>query len=191
MLVGYARSSTVEQKAGLIAQHDALSAVGCERTFSEQVSSVGKREQLEAAISFARDGDTFIITRLDRLARSTQDLLGIVERLDKKGVALRILDFAGSAIDTTKAVDKLLITVFGAFAEFERNLMLERQREGIAKAKAEGKYRGRAPTARSKTDQIRALAKEGLTKGNIAERLGISERSVFRVLAMPGHKRAA
>ena len=191
MLVGYARSSTVEQKAGLIAQHDALSAVGCERTFSEQVSSVGKREQLEAAISFARDGDTFVITRLDRLARSTQDLLGIVERLDKKGVALRILDFAGSAIDTTKAVDKLLITVFGAFAEFERNLMLERQREGIAKAKAEGKYRGRAPTARSKTDQIRALAKEGLTKGNIAERLGISERSVFRVLAMPGHKRAA
>ena len=185
MLVGYARSSTVEQKAGLIAQHDALSAVGCERTFSEQVSSVGKREQLEAAISFARDGDTFVITRLDRLARSTQDLLGIVERLDKKGVALRILDFAGSAIDTTKAVDKLLITVFGAFAEFERNLMLERQREGIAKAKAEGKYRGRAPSARSKTDQIRALAKEGLTKGNIAERLGISERSVFRVLAMP------
>ena len=63
MLVGYARSSTVEQKAGLIAQHDALSAVGCERTFSEQVSSVGKREQLEAAISFARDGDTFVITR--------------------------------------------------------------------------------------------------------------------------------
>ena len=191
MLVGYARSSTVEQKAGLIVQHDALSAVGCERTFSEQVSSVGKREQLEAAISFARDGDTFVITRLDRLARSTQDLLGIVERLDKKGVALRILDFAGSAIDTTKAVDKLLITVFGAFAEFERNLMLERQREGIAKAKAEGKYRGRAPTARSKTDQIRAFAKEGLTKGKIAERLGISERSVFRVLAMPDHKRAA
>ena len=191
MLVGYARSSTVEQKAGLIAQHDALSAVGCERTFSEQVSSVGKREQLEAAISFARDGDTFVITRLDRLARSTQDLLGIVERLDKKGVALRILDFAGSAIDTNKAVDKLLITVFGAFAEFERNLMLERQREGIAKAKAEGKYRGRAPTARSKTDQIWAFAKEGLTKGKIAERLGISERSVFRVLAMPRHKRAA
>src|SRR5829696_1890077 len=160
MLVGYARSSTVEQKAGLIAQHDALSAVGCERTFSEQVSSAGKREQLEAAISFARDGDTFVITRLDRLARSTQDLLSIVERLHKKGVALRILDFAGSAIDTTKAVDKLLIIVFGAFAEFERNLMLERQREGIANAKAEGKYRGRAPTARSKTDQIRAFGKE-------------------------------
>src|SRR5829696_3224885 len=183
MLVGYARSSTVEQKAGLIAQHDALSAVGCERTFSEQVSSVGKREQLEAAISFARDGDTFVITRLDRLARSTQDLLSIVERLDRKGVALRILDFAGSAIDSTKAVDKLLIMVFAAFAEFERNLMLERQREGIAKAKADGKYRGRAPTARSQADQIVSLAEAGLTKAAIAEELGISPRSVFRVLA--------
>jgi len=99
------------------------SAVGCERTFSEQVSSVGKREQLEAAI-FARDGDTFVITRLDRLARSTQDLLGIVERLDKKGVALRILDFAG-----------------------------------------EGKYRGRAPTARSKTDQNSGVGEGGPHKG--------------------------
>jgi len=184
MLVGYSRSSTVEQKAGLIAQDEALKAVGCERTFSEQVSSVGKREQLEAAIALARDGDTFVVTRLDRLARSTQDLLSIVERLDKKGVALRILDFAGSSVDTTKGVDKLLITVFAAFAEFERNLMLERQREGIARAKLEGKYRGRAPTARSKADQIRALAKDGLTKGKIAERLGVSERSVFSVLAM-------
>jgi DNA invertase Pin-like site-specific DNA recombinase len=183
MLIGYLRSSTADQVAGLIAQQEALTAIGCERLFSEQVSSVGKRQQLEAAIAFARDGDTFVITRLDRLARSTQDLLSIVDRLNKKGVALRILDFAGSAVDTTKAVDKLLITVFGAFAEFERNLMLERQREGIAKAKAEGKYRGRAPTARSKTEQVRALAEIGLTKGKIAERLGISERSVFRVLA--------
>jgi DNA invertase Pin-like site-specific DNA recombinase len=182
MLVGYSRSSTVEQKAGLIAQHEALKAVGCERTFSEQVSSVGKREQLEAAIAFARDGDTFVVTRLDRLARSTQDLLSIVERLDKKGVALRILDFAGSSVDTTKA-DKLLVTVFAAFAEFERNLMLERQREGIARAKSEGKYRGRAPTARAKADQIKTMAREGLTKARIAERLGISERSVFRVLS--------
>ena len=95
----------------------------------------------------------------------------------------RILDFAGSAIDSTKAVDKLLITVFAAFAEFERNLMLERQREGIAKAKAEGKYKGRAPTARSQADQIVTLAGARLTKAAIAEELGISPRSVFRVLA--------
>ena len=94
----------MDQKASIESQQEALSAIGCERIFSEQVSSVGRREQLEGAIAFVREGDTFVITRLDRLARSTQDLLNLVERLDRKGVALRILDFTGSAIDTTKAV---------------------------------------------------------------------------------------
>jgi DNA invertase Pin-like site-specific DNA recombinase len=159
---------------------------GCERLFAEQISSIAKRPELEAALAFVREGDTLVVTRLDRLARSTQDLLSTVERLDQKGVALRILDFAGSAIDSTKAVDKLLITVFAAFAEFERNLMLERQREGIAQAKAQGKYKGRAPTARSQADQIVSLAEAGLTKAAIAEALGISPRSVFRVLASRG-----
>src|SRR4051794_17172847 len=183
MIVGYCRTSTAEQKAGLEAQITVLQQAGCERIFAEQISSVAKRPELEAALAFVRDGDTLVVTRLDRLARSTQDLLSIVERLDREGVALRILDFAGSAIDSTKAVDKLLITVFAAFAEFERNLMLERQREGIAKAKAEGKYKGRAPTARSQADQIVSLAERGMTKAAIAEALGISPRSVFRVLA--------
>src|SRR5215212_8712028 len=183
MIVGYCRTSTVEQKAGLEAQVSALQQAGCECIFAEQISSIAKRPELEAALAYVRDGDTLVVTRLDRLARSTQDLLSIVERLDRKGVALRILDFAGSAIDSTKAVDKLLITVFAAFAEFERNLMLERQREGIAKAKVEGKYKGRAPTARSQADQIVSLAEAGLTKAVIAEELGISPRSVFRVLA--------
>src|SRR4051812_29393213 len=82
MFVGYARTSTAEQRAGLDAQLTALHAAGCERIFSEQTSSVGKREQLEVALSFVREGDTFVITRLDRLARSTQDLLNIVERLE-------------------------------------------------------------------------------------------------------------
>ena len=186
MIVGYCRTSTVEQKAGLEAQVTALQEAGCERIFAEQISSIAKRPELEAALAYVRHGETLVMTRLDRLARSTQDLLSIVERLDREGVALRILDFAGSAIDSTKAVDKLLITVFAAFAEFERNLMLERQREGIAKAKAEGKYKGRAPTARSQADQIVSLAEAGLTKAAIAEELGISPRSVFRVLASHG-----
>src|SRR5215212_3234136 len=167
MIVGYCRTSTVEQKAGLEAQVSALQQAGCERIFAEQISSIAKRPELEAALAYVRDGDTLVVTRLDRLARSTQDLLSIVERLDRKGVALRILDFAGSAIDSTKAVDKLLITVFAAFAE------LERKREGIAKAKSEGKYKGRAPTARNMADQIVSLAETGLTKAAIAEELGI------------------
>src|SRR3954471_8142235 len=181
VLVGYARTSTVEQRAGLDAQLNALQDAGCERVFAEQVSSVGKRQQLDHALAFVREGDTFVITRLDRLARSTQDLLNIVQRLEQKGVAFRVLDFGGSVVDTTKAVDRLLISVFACFAEFERNLMLERQREGIARAKAEGRYKGRQPTARAKADEVRALASKGLTKAVIAERLGISERSVFRV----------
>ena len=183
MLVGYARTSTVEQRAGLDAQLKALQDAGCERVYSEQTSSIGKREQLEQALTFVRDGDTFVITRLDRLARSTQDLLSIVQRLEEKGVAFRVLDFGGSVVDTTKAVDRLLISVFACFAEFERNLMLERQREGIARAKSQGRYKGRQPTARAKIEEVRAMAAQGLTKAVIAERLGISERSVFRVLA--------
>jgi DNA invertase Pin-like site-specific DNA recombinase len=183
MVVGYARTSTVEQRAGLDAQLRALTAAGCERVFQEQTSSLGKRPELEAALSYVRDGDTVVVTKIDRLARSTQHLLQIVDRLDRKSVALRILDFGGTAVDTTRAIDKLLITVIGAISEFERNLMLERQREGVARAKAEGRYKGRKPTARAQADEIRALADEGLKKVAIAERLGISQRSVFRVLA--------
>jgi DNA invertase Pin-like site-specific DNA recombinase len=164
MVVGYARTSTVEQRAGLDAQLRALTAAGCERVFQEQTSSLGKRPELEAALSYVRDGDTVVVTKIDRLARSTQHLLQIVDRLDRKSVALRILDFGGTAVDTTRAIDKLLITVIGAISEFERNLMLERQREGVARAKAEGRYKGRKPTARAKADEIRALADEGLKK---------------------------
>jgi DNA invertase Pin-like site-specific DNA recombinase len=183
MLVGYGRSSTTDQKAGLEAQVATLTAIGCEKIFTEEVSSVAHRPQLEAALAFVREGDVFVVTRLDRLARSTQHLLSTVEFLDKKGVAVRILDFGGNIVDTTKAVDKLLLSVFSAFAEFERNLMLERQRDGIAKARSEGKYRGRTPTARAKADQVRQLAASGVSKRKIAQQLGISERSVFRLLA--------
>ena len=95
-----------------------------------------------------------------------------VEASDVLNRSRGVLDFAGSAINTRRAVDKFLVTVFGAFAGFERNLMLDRQREAIAKAKAEGKYKGRKPTARAKADQVRPMAREGLTKARIAERLG-------------------
>ena len=151
MHVGYARTSTVEQKAGFEAQKRDLLADGVERIFDEQVSSVGERKQLEVALDFVRDGDTLVVTKLDRLARSTIDLLKIVDRLDTKNVGLRILDFGGGQIDTKSPNGKLMLTMFGAMAEFERDIMLERQREGIAKAKAEGKYKGRKPTARAKT----------------------------------------
>lgn len=183
MLVGYARTSTSEQKAGLEVQHEKLLATGCNRTFSECVSSVVERDQLTAAMEFVREGDALVITRLDRLARSTTDLLGIVEVLEHKGVALRVLDFGGAEMDTKSPTGRMLLTMFAAIAEFERALMLARQRDGIEKAKAAGRYRGRAPTARAKSAQVRDLAEVGIGAGAIATQLSISRASVYRILA--------
>jgi DNA invertase Pin-like site-specific DNA recombinase len=180
MLIGYARTSTTEQVAGLEAQERELRAAGVEKLFREQTSSVGERRQLEAALEFAREGDTLVITKLDRLARSVVHLLELVERLRAKGVALRILNMG---IDTATPTGRLLLQMVGAVAEFERSMMLERQREGIAKAKSEGRYKGRAPTARAKAEEIRKLDGEGLTRQAIADQLGIGVASVYRVLA--------
>ena len=179
MLVGYARTSSITQEAGLEAQERDLKAVGVEKLFTEQVSSVAERAQLEAALDFCRARDALVVTRLDRLARSIRDLCSIVDRLEAKGVSLRIL---GMGLDTATANGRLMLNVLGSVAQFEREVMLERQREGIAKAKAEGKFKGRAPTARRKADEVKALAQAGMTRLEIAERLGMSERSVYRVL---------
>ena len=144
MLVGYCRTSTTEQIAGFEDQQAALVATGCTKIFKEQISSVAKRDQLELCLEFVRDTDCLIVTRLDRLARSTRDFLEIIDRLHAKGVTLRILDFGGSEVDSQSATGRMMLTMFSAFAEFERSLLLERQRAGIARAKAEGRYRGRA-----------------------------------------------
>jgi DNA invertase Pin-like site-specific DNA recombinase len=182
MLVGYARTSTVEQAAGLDAQERDLRAAGCEKVFAEKVSSVTKRERLEAALEFVREGDTLVVCKPDRLARSTADLLGLVARLEAKGVALVVLSMGGQRIDTRTATGKLMLTMLGAIATFERDLMLERQHEGIAKAKAEGKYQGRAPTARQRTTDVLRLKADGVRPTEIAERLGIGRASVYRIL---------
>lgn len=183
-LVGYARTSTVDQVAGLEAQVRDLKAfgVGEDELFVEQVSSVGQREKLDEALRFVRRGDEFVVTKLDRLARSTANLLSIVELLDGKGVALRILDFGGASADTRSPQSRLTLTMFGAMAQFERELMLERQREGIAKAKADKKYKGRAPTAMRKTDEVLRLVRDGVGAAEIARRCGIGRASVYRIL---------
>ena len=180
MLIGYARTSTLEQVAGLLAQKEALKATGCERLFEEQTSSVGQRSALGAALEFVREGDSLIVTKLDRLARSVRHLGEIVEALERKRVGLRVLDLG---LDTSNATGKLMLNVLGAVAQFEREMMLERQREGIAKAKADGKYRGRKPTARDKRSEALELLKRGFTKRQISRETGISERSVYRILA--------
>lgn len=187
MLIGYARTSTVEQEAGIEAQRRDLQLCGIEKLFSEQVSSVARRDQLEAALEFAREGDTLVVTKLDRLARSTSHLLSILDTLETKGVALRILDFGGASVDTKSPTGKLMLTMFGAMAQFEREMMLERQREGIAKAKRDGKYKGRKPTARAKRNEVLQLKRDGVRPTDIAKRLGIGRASVYRLLNEPLH----
>jgi DNA invertase Pin-like site-specific DNA recombinase len=179
MVVGYARTSTLDQAAGLDAQLRDLRAAGASKIYQEQVSSVGNRPQLDAALDFIREGDVLAVSKLDRLARSTAHLLQIVETIESKGASLRVLDLN---LDTATATGRLMLTLIGAIAQFEREMMLERQREGIAKAKAAGKYWGRAPTARAKLDQIRAFRSQGLGASEIARRLGIGRASVYRLL---------
>ena len=183
ILVGYARTSTHDQQAGFEAQIRDLKAVGCEEIFQEQISAVAQRDRLREALRFVRKDDTLVVCKPDRLARSTTDLLRIVEDLDKRGVGLIMLSMGGQQIDTRSPTGKLMITMLAAIAEFERGLLLERQREGVAKAKADGKYKGRKPTARAKADDVIRLNAEGLQRTEIARRLEIGVASVYRVLA--------
>ena len=180
MKVGYGRVSTIDQQAGMEAQLRDLRAAGCEKIFDEQVSSVERRPQLEACLDFIREGDVLVVTKLDRLARSTQHLLEIADLVRRKRADLHILNLN---IETSSATGKLLLTMIAAVATFEREMMLERQREGIAKAKAEGKYKGRKATARARAAEIATLKADGVRPVDIARRLGIGRASVYRVLA--------
>ena len=181
VLIGYARTSTTDQKAGLEAQLRDLKAAGCRKVFREELSSLAAtRPQLEAALDWVREEDVLIVTKLDRLARSVADLVAITQTLKRKGVGLRIL---AMNLDTSTPTGKLMVNLLGSIAEFERELMLERQREGIAKAKAEGKYQGRQPTARRKSANVLKMRAEGRSANDIVKALGISRASVFRILA--------
>jgi DNA invertase Pin-like site-specific DNA recombinase len=157
VLIGYARTSTVDQRAGFEAQKATLLAQGCTKLFSEQTSSVGERAQLDLALELARESDALIVTKLDRLARSVSHFCEIVRLLESKGVSLVILDMG---LDTSKPTGRLMINLLASIGQFETEVMLERQRVGIAKAKTEGKYLGRKPTALLKAKEAirRAIA---------------------------------
>lgn len=179
MLIGYARTSTFDQKAGLEAQIAALKALGCERLYQEQVSSVAIRDALREALAFCREGDTIVVTKLDRLARSVRHLGDIVEDLAGRKIALKVLDLG---LDTGNATGKLMLNVLGSVAQFEREMMLERQKEGILKAKADGKYRGRRPTGPDMVARVKTLLLESVPKRKIAQMTGLSERTVYRLV---------
>jgi DNA invertase Pin-like site-specific DNA recombinase len=180
LIVGYARTSTREQQAGFNAQLVELGEAGCTKIFKEQVSAVSVRDQLGMALDFVREGDTLVVCKLDRLARSVQHLCEIVDTLQKKGTTLKILNIG---LDTGTATGLLMLNLLGSIAQFERAMMLERQRDGIAAAKASGRYKGRKPTARAKADQIVQLLAEGKTRQAVADELQIGIASVYRVLS--------
>lgn len=186
MLIGYARTSSADQVAGLEAQIRDLQANGCEEIFREQVSSVAERPQLEEALRHVRKGDTLVVTKIDRLARNVRALWEIADGLHKRGIALRILQFGDGSVDTAGATGRLILNMFAAVSQFEREMMLERQREGIAKAKGEGKYKGRKPTAREHhAEAVRLYAETG-NVSQVAKRLGIGRASVYRALEAEG-----
>jgi DNA invertase Pin-like site-specific DNA recombinase len=186
MLLGYARTSTADQHAGLEAQERDLRAAGAEKVWSEQISSVTHREQLQALLGFAREGDTVVVTKPDRLARSTAELLAIEADLTRRGIGLVVLSMGGTDLDTRNPTSKLMLTILAGVATWEREVMLERQREGIAKAKAQGKYKGRAPTVAKQAAQIRAMVAAGEKPAHVARKLKVARSSVYRVLAAGG-----
>lgn len=179
MLVGYARVSSTGQSLDI--QNEALAQAGCEKVFAEKVSGRSTKDRIELAqaIDFVREGDTLIVTRLDRLARSVGDLHQMIEKLTEKKVAFRCLYQSG--VDTDSSTGKLMMSILGAVAQFENDIRRERQREGIAKAKAAGKYRGRP--AKIDPNKVKALREDGMGAAAIAREMGIARASVYRALA--------
>lgn len=178
MLVGYARVSSIGQS--LDVQEDLLRQAGCEKLYAEKKSgkSATDRKALQEAVDYVREGDTLVVTRLDRLARSIMDLRQIVDQLSAKGVTFRCLQ--QGAIDTTRSDGKLLLNILASFAEFEADIRSERQRDGIEKAKAKGVYKGRPKSI--DPAEVRQLHSTGLGPTEIAKKLGIGRASVYRAL---------
>lgn len=176
-IYGYARVSTTDQD--LTIQLDALKAAGASVIRSEKRSGTTTegRNELTSLLEFVQTGDVLLVTRIDRLARSIADLAGIVRQLEAKGAHLRATD---QPIDTTTAAGKAFLGMLGVFAEFETNIRKERQLEGIAKAKAEGRYNGRPRSVPD--EEIRKLKAEGVSVPEIVKRLGVGRASVYRAL---------
>lgn len=178
MKYGYARVSTDDQDLTL--QREKLLAAGCDVVREEKRSGtkLAGRDELKTLMEFMREGDTLVITRLDRLARSLEDLSHLARQLQAKGVSLMATE---QPVDTSNAAGKAFFQMLGVFAEFETNLRRERQMEGIAKAKAEGVYRGRKPSI-DVAEVKRLRDQEGLGATEIARKLSIARTSVYRVL---------
>jgi DNA invertase Pin-like site-specific DNA recombinase len=183
MLIGYARTSTTDQQAGFDSQLVELEAYGSELTFKEEVSAVASRGELERAMDMLSEGDKLVVTKLDRLARNVMQRGELQQQIEAKGAGLVILSLGSETIDTTTATGKPILNMMVSVAEFEREMMKERQVEGIKRAKAEGKYKGRVPTAMRQADKVKALVEAGVQRVQVHEQLGIIKASYYRCLS--------
>lgn len=175
--IGYARVSTTDQN--LEAQLEQLKAAGCDKIFQEKASGVKvDRVELAGMLDYCREGDTVVVCKLDRIARSTAHLLTIVDSLEKKGVAFKVLNIN---LDTSTPTGKLMLSMLAAIGQFEREMMLERQREGVEIAKKAGKYTGRKPTAKAQAGKVMEMLGQGMTKQAVADNLKIGVASVYRI----------
>lgn len=176
---GYARVSSHDQHTTI--QVEALKSVGCHRVWEEKVSGTSRvsRAELESVLSYLRAGDTLVVTRIDRLARSLKDLQDIIHDLKARGVHLEATE---QPIDTSTAAGKAFLDMLGVFAEFETSLRRERQLDGIAMAKAAGKYKGKAPLKQELKDQVIKLYKSGIKQVDIIKQAGVGRTSVHSIL---------
>lgn len=179
--LGYARVSTEEQNANL--QHDALKAAGCIKVFTDKASgSLDRRPQLDRLLDQLRPGDTVVVWRLDRLGRSLKHLIQVIEDLAEKGVGFRSLT---EGMDSTTAGGKLIFSIFGALAEFERSLIRERTVAGLNAARARGRVGGRPPVMTPEKIKVarQLYDAQELTVEEIAKTIGVSRKTVYRHLA--------
>jgi DNA invertase Pin-like site-specific DNA recombinase len=176
-IFGYARASSVDQSTEI--QVAALEVAGSVAVFSEKKSGTTTegREELRRVLSILGTGDVLLVTRVDRLARSIGDLAAVVAEVQAKGASLRAVE---QPIDTNSAAGRAFLQMLGVFAEFETSIRKERQLEGIAKAKAEGRYKGRPVSIDG--DEVRRLKAGGLGASAIAKRLGVGRASIYRHL---------
>lgn len=185
-VVGYARTSTADQRAGLDAQIRDLQAAGATKIFAEQLSGKDKaRPKLDVALEYLRDGDTFLATKIDRVARSAKDLLSIVDQVRGRGATFRVLNPSSLVLgpgDNQDPFARASLTIFGAIAEMEVALMRERQAEGIREAQAAGKFIGRQPTAQKQAQALLDAVAGGMEPTEAAKSVGISRASAFRIL---------
>ena len=178
MLIGYARVSTDDQSLNL--QRDALQEIGCKQIFQDQTSGIkADRPGLENAIEYARAGDTLVVWRLDRLSRSLKDLITIVTQLELEGIDFKSLH---ESIDTASCSGKLVFHLFGALAEFERNLIRERTQAGLRAARARGRMGGR-PETLNRTKQnlvVKLYDEKNHSVNQICEMMGISKPTLYK-----------